>query len=254
MPRYVLGELTRGDIAALAKEALLVLPVGAVEQHGPHLPTATDAILAENVVFGAARLIESDVPLVMAPTLEYGSSHHHLPYGATASIGSLRYYHVLTDLTETLLESGFRRIFVLNGHGGNHELIQLVARDIALKRQVWMAAGSYWLIAEQRLQDAGADRVGELPGHAGAFETSMMLAVRPELVAEAVPNRPPAPEYPVFGQTKFRLFGPGPFRAPDGFSDNPAAATAELGTEFLRACCESVAEAFRQFYESSERS
>src|SRR6266536_2260558 len=99
-------EHTRTELRALAPDALLVLPVGATEQHGPHLPV-----------------------------------------GGTLSLGTETYYHVLSDLCESLITSGFRRIFILNGHGGNNELIQLVVRDLALKHSAFLAAASYWIVA-----------------------------------------------------------------------------------------------------------
>ena len=87
------------------------------------------------------------------------------------------------------MTDGFTRIFLVNGHGGNHELAQLAARDVALKHPVRVAAGSYWTIAWKALVEAEAHRGRRLPGHAGDFETSIMLSLRPELVPEVRPHR-----------------------------------------------------------------
>jgi hypothetical protein len=94
------------------------------------------------------------VPVVVAPTLPFGSSHHHFVFGATLSLSTETYYRVLYELCESLVTDGFKRIFLLNGHGGNHELAELAVRDIVLKHPVRAAAGSYWRIAGEDLRGA----------------------------------------------------------------------------------------------------
>src|SRR2546422_5922064 len=121
--------------------------------------------------------------------MPFGSSHHHLPFGGTMSLSTETYYRVLYELAESLVIGGFRRIFILNGHGGNSELIQLVARDLALKHPAHLAAASYWSVAWDALVEEQAHVLGRLPGHAGAFETSQMMALRPDLVRESRPHR-----------------------------------------------------------------
>lgn len=244
MALYRLRELNRDQARALVDRSLVLLPVGATEQHGPHLPLGTDSILVERVAEEAAQLLEAERPVVLAPTLPYGSSHHHVTYGGTASASTEHFYGLVSDLCETLGGSGFRRVFLLNGHGGNHELLELVARDAALRHGLTCAAASYWQVADARLREAGALEQGNLPGHAGAFETSMMLAVRPELVGEPPRREVGGPHRGNTDQT-FRLEVAKPFMAPDGFSDSPAAAAAESGRTYLRICAEEVATALR---------
>ena len=147
------------------------------------------------------------------------------------------------------MSGGFRRVFILNGHGGNHELVQLVARDLALNHPVDLAAASYWTIAWDALVDAGAHQHGGLPGHAGAFETSLVLALRPELVREPRPHRDDAPgadPRAIPQPTAPSSTAPG--RRIDGFTDSPDRATAELGRAFLTAAVEAVGRAFVEFY------
>ncbi|HEX5692471.1 MAG TPA: creatininase family protein, partial [Roseiflexaceae bacterium] len=149
-------EHTREELRALAPTTLLVLPVGATEQHGPHLPVATDRLAVEHIARAAAQEAAAQIPVLVAPTLPFGSSHHHIPFGGTLSLGTETYYRVLVDLAESLIASGFRRIFILNGHGGNSELIQLAARDVALKHPAHLAAAPYWTIAWDALVEEGA--------------------------------------------------------------------------------------------------
>jgi creatinine amidohydrolase len=245
----LLSELTRVQAREVAPEALVVLPTGATEQHGPHLPVGTDSFAVEAVAQRAAALARPSVPAFVAPTLAYGSSHHHLPFGGTMSVSTETYYHLICDLLESLATSGFRRIFIVNGHGGNSELVQLAARDVALRRDIAAAAGSYWSIAWERLTGAGAGMVGHLPGHAGAFEVSMVAALRPELLREPRPGReldprtsPPMPSDPY--RAEFHGF----WKSIDGYSDSPARGSAEDGARFLAAAIEGVADALCSFY------
>src|SRR5262245_57960406 len=154
--RTLFEELTREELRSIAPDALVILPVGAVEQHGPHLPVGTDYFVVERIARAAATELAKDIPALVAPTMPFGSSHHHFPFGGTLSLSTETYYRVLYDLAESLIVDGFRRIFMLNGHGGNHELIQLVARDLALKHAAHLAAASYWTIAWDALVAAQA--------------------------------------------------------------------------------------------------
>jgi creatinine amidohydrolase len=178
-PGVLLHEITRGEAVRRAPGALLVLPVGATEQHGPHLPLGTDFLIVEHVTRAAAGAARADFDVLVAPTLQTGSSHHHLPFGGTISLSTERYYGALRDMTESLIQSGFRRIFIVNGHGGNHELIQLVVRDVALSHPCNLAAASYWDLAREPLAAGAPDLRERLPGHAGVFETSLIMALRP---------------------------------------------------------------------------
>ena len=117
------------------------LPLGATEQHGPHLPSGTDTFAVESIARDAAALAAEQISVVVTPSLPFGSSAHHLIFGATLSLSTETYYKALCDLLESLVQDGFTRIFLINGHGGNHELAQLAARDMALKHPVRIGAG-----------------------------------------------------------------------------------------------------------------
>jgi creatinine amidohydrolase len=137
------AELNREQIRAAAPDSLVVLPIGATEQHGPHLATGMDYFTVESVAREAASIAAAQIPVVVTPALPFGSSHHHFVFGGTLSLSTETYYRVLYELVESLVKDGFTRIFLLNGHGGNHELAQLAVRDIVLKHRVRAAAGSY---------------------------------------------------------------------------------------------------------------
>ncbi len=247
-----MAHLTRDRCRELGRESLLVWPVGSTEQHGPHLPVGTDAIGAEWIARAAAERVSDRLSIVMAPTLWLGSSAHHLPFGGTMSLETETYLRVLSQGAASLIQGGFERIFILNGHGGNHELAQLAARDLALAHDVHIAAGSWWTIAWDELVKAGAADIGRFPGHAGRFETSLILALDPDLVVAPLPHRDDP------GQTDTRRFGGdyraehhGSWQAIDGYGDSPDLADAELGRTWLEVSAAAVGDAFIDFQRAS---
>lgn len=249
-----LHELTRVAARTAADAALFVWPVGAIEQHGPHLPVGTDTMHVERVALDAVAIAARQIPIVLVPTLPFGSSPHHVPFGGTMSIASDTYYRVMLELAESLVAGGVRRLFIVNGHGGNHELIQLVARDLALRHDIEVAAGSWWAMAWDALVSIGAHERGRFPGHAGAFETSLVLAMRPELVESPLPHRDDP------GSTDPRRFGGlhrterhGFWQSIDGFSDSPDLGNADHGSRYLEVAAEAVAGQLLAFWSSSKR-
>jgi len=247
------AEMNREQLRAAAGDSLAVLPIGATEQHGPHLPTGTDYFSVETLAREAAERASGEIPVIVTPALPFGSSHHHFIFGATLSLTTETYYRVLCELVESLITDGFKRIFLVNGHGGNHELAQLAARDMALRHPVSVAAGSYWTIAWRDLIAAEAHRGRRLPGHAGAFESSLVQALRPDLVPAKRPHRDG--EFnsdPEISQT-YRPEHHGWWREIDGFTDSPDRSTPEDGARFRAAVVAGLARTFVEFYGSCAR-
>ena len=245
------AEMNRQELHVAAPQSLAILPIGATEQHGPHLPTGTDVFAVETVAREAAAQLPEEVPAIVTPTLPFGSSHHHFVFGATLSLSTETYYRVLCELIESLVTDGFTRIFLINGHGGNHELAQLAARDMALRHPVKVAAGSYWNIAWAELVAAEAHHGRRLPGHAGDFESSMMLSIRPDLVPAGRPHRDGEFDTdPGGAQPPYRVERHGFWRDIDGFTDSPDRASAGNGARFRAAIVDGVSRAFAEFYRS----
>ena len=246
--RFLLHEITRGEAARRAPGALIVLPVGATEQHGPHLPLGTDFLVVEHVARAAALQARPGIDVLVAPTFQTGSSDHHLPFGGTISLATERYYGALRDMVASLIESGFRRIFIVNGHGGNHELIELVVRDLALSHSCNLAAGSYWDLARESLAERAPDLGGHLPGHAGAFETSLIMALHPDLVASPLPHRTAKElDRTTVPTAPFRAERHGFWTSIDGYTDSPDQASAERGRRLLEIIVAAVAAALISF-------
>ena len=250
--RILFAELTREESRTIASDGVLILPVGATEQHGPHLPVGTDSMGAEYVARSAAAALADRFPVAVAPTLWYGSSPHHLPFGGTMSLDAGTFLAVLMDLGRSLARAAFRRLFIVNGHGGNHELIGIAARDLALEEGIEVAACSWWAMAHRDLASAGAAEIGRLPGHAGAFESSVVLALDAALVREPRPHRPEWSS-PLLGtvDAPVRVERPGSWEATDGFTDSPSRGTAELGRTFLDIGVDRLTEAVADFYRGS---
>ncbi len=245
-------EMTREAINAIAPRAIALLPVGATEQHGPHLPTGTDTFAIEHIAHAAVARLGGSVPIVVTPALPFGSSAHHLSFGGTLSIGTKTYYHLIRDLCESLIHDHFARVFILNGHGGNHELIQLVVRDLVLEHPVSLAACSYWTAAWDELAAAGVQGEERMPGHAGAFESSMVLALRPELVREPRPSRQPDPAVNTRrGGTPVRVEHHDAWLAIDGYTDSPARGDAARGRLALDTAAAAIARHLEAFWLST---
>lgn len=196
-----------------AGEAVLAVPLGATEQHGPHLPLQTDTVIARAVAAGAAAARPG---VVVAPALPYGSSGEHAGFPGTISIGQEATELVLVELCRSAAAS-FGRVLFVCGHGGN-----VVPVNRAVKR----------LRGEGREVRAWSPR-WEGDAHAGRLETSLMLAIAPELVrAEraAAGNTEPVEE--LFGDLVARGVRP---LAANGVLGDPAGASAAEGRELLAA-------------------
>jgi creatinine amidohydrolase len=164
-------------------QTVVVAPIAACEQHSRHLPVFTDTILVTGVAEGVERRLPEQVLLL--PTLWFGASHHHLPFGATLSATVDLHVDMVTEILTPLLDDGYKRFLVLNGHGGNIDTMQVALRRLQPKyRDRLVTAASYWDLAKDELAPL-AEGPRKIMGHACEFETSMVMALRPELVRSA---------------------------------------------------------------------
>jgi creatinine amidohydrolase len=247
------NEATREELSGRLPGSVVVLPTGATEQHGPHLATGHDTFMVGHVAREASGRAAETCEIVLAPALPFGSSAHHLPFGGTLSLSSDTYYQVVRDLVDSILSAGARRVFVLNGHGGNHELNQLVVRDVAIEQEsrsgVVLAAASYWDIAMPALRADARFAALTLPGHAGRFETATMLALEPSRARDrAARDRDPSATAAIPG---VRVEAANRWESFDGYTDVPHLATVEEGTALLETVVREVAAALVAFAEQS---
>ena len=243
------ADLTRSEIAELAADALAVIPTASIEQHGPHLAVVTDTLLVTAVSQRSAE--KAKCPVVVTPTVCYGNSHHHRPHPGVLSLQSDSYLASLRDLIEGLSLSGYRRILLLNGHGGNTAANEVSVRDAVNRYDLpgEAHAAAYWDVARSELVGIGLANE-RIPGHAGHFETAMVMAVRPELVRHEVLDSLPAVDREQIGLPAGR---PGTvsernkvWGSSSGYSDDPASATPEKGKLYMQIIIEEVS----RLYES----
>jgi creatinine amidohydrolase len=231
--------LTREEIGELAPSALTVVPVGSTEQHGPHLATGTDAALVTHIAERAGEVASQPQTILLAPTLVYGASDHHLPFGGTLSLRVETFQHVLADLLRSAAGAGCRRVFILNGHGGNTAACALAAAEVAREHGLLCASAIYSQLLEPGTVDA------PLPGHAGRFETSLMLSIAADRVR--MDRAHASPGGAALERHRGVVVGdPGRWHELDGFTDRPETATAEFGADLLEACVRATAAAFEE--------
>jgi creatinine amidohydrolase len=175
------SRLKAAQIAALAdRNAIVIVPIGATEQHGPHLPVQVDARLVTELAHRAARLMSTNHPTLVTPTIPFGMSEHHMSLNGTITLDYATMAAVLGCACSSILRSGFKRIFILNGHGGNTDGITTFITEFTVKHRIPLAGGTYWNMAHGEIAAILEKQTALL--HACEAETSMMLALTPELI------------------------------------------------------------------------
>jgi creatinine amidohydrolase len=233
------AEMTAPQLRAVPRATTLVLaPIAACEQHSDHLPTFTDTLLVTAVAEGVEAKLPNEVLLL--PTQWMGASAHHLRFGGTLSAEVDTHITMLCDLLMPLLEDGHQRLLLLNGHGGNIDTMHVALRRLQAKwveRQ--LSAASYWELAEKELAEL-SEGARKTMGHACEFETSMVLALRPDLVRRELIRDDPAPSEPALRG----LYFPEDMKAKTdhGAVGYPERASAEKGRRFLDAAVARAAE------------
>jgi creatinine amidohydrolase len=232
-------ELTWPELRQVDRAGTVVVaPIAACEQHGPHLPTFTDTIL----VTAVAERVEGRQPgrVLLLPTLWLGASGHHLPFGATLSAEADVHVTVLCELLTPLLADGYRRVLVLNGHGGNIDTMQMALRRLQPRhRDCLLTGASYWDLAQPEFA-AIAEGPRKVMGHACEFETSMMLALRPELVKRDLARADGREQEPAL--RGLYVAADMAQRTERGNFGHPELASAEKGERLLRAAADRVVE------------
>jgi creatinine amidohydrolase len=220
------------------EQTVVVAPIAACEQHSRHLPTFTDTVCVTAMAEGVEQRLPDRVLLL--PTLWLGASHHHLPFGATLSVDVDVHVTMLVELLTPLLNDGYRRVMVLNGHGGNIDTLHLALRKLQPRyRHCHLTGASYWELAETELA-AIAEGPRKQVGHACEIETSLILTLRPELVRrDAIKNDCRDDDPQLRG---LYLAEDMAQRTRQGAVGYPEYATAEKGRRFLQAAIERTVE------------
>jgi creatinine amidohydrolase len=207
----------------------VVIAFGATEQHGPHLPLATDALIGDHL----AQLVADRLDAFLAPTVRIGCSSHHLEFPGTLSLSEDTFHQVVADIVRSLARGGFRRVVLLPTHGGNFRPLQAAIEKLGAVDGIEVSAmtdlGALFKIAQLGQDEYGVS-LGDGGLHAGEWETSMMISIHPELVHldRGEPGYTGDME-----QAIGAIFGDGVHSvAPNGVIGDPAQASAEHGTRY----------------------
>lgn len=176
----VLADMTWPEVEACSREAVVLIPTGSLEQHGPHLPLFTDSILAGAV----AAAVEARIPkkVILTPTLWLGASGHHLKFAGSLSNQFDAYIGAIENVVESLIPHGFAKFFLLNGHGGNTEPNGIAMRNLKSRhRALTFGHSGYFAYIENEVAEI---LEGPAKGmqHACEAEASLIMHLRPDLV------------------------------------------------------------------------
>ncbi|MEM1223080.1 MAG: creatininase family protein [Verrucomicrobiota bacterium] len=216
--------------------ALAVLPVGATEQHGHHLPLYTDTLISSGVLERAMKRLEDNVPAYMLSPITISKSNEHRGFPGTLWISAKTLYDVLFDIARSVKESGFRKMCFFNGHGGNVGILHAVSRDIRDEFDMTVFVGSAGTYMELPELPEGVHPGEKTMGiHANFTETALIKALKPDLVLEDK-AKPCIPNYP---DTGIGLVGKGyaqwkteDWSATGTFGD-PTHVTVEIAEDYL---------------------
>ena len=194
-PQRFFAYLTWTEIEQLPDKAntVLVQPVGAVEQHGPHLPLIVDSAIGLGVLGEALTRLSAEIPVYVLPPLHYGKSNEHRHFPGTISISANTLLSTLMDIGESLYAAGFRKLVLMNSHGGQPQVMEIAATDLhARYEDFWLFPIFTWRVTQEHKRLLSEREVQEAM-HAGDAETSLMFVLLPEWVQmnQAVREYPP---------------------------------------------------------------
>lgn len=171
---------TAAELSALDRSIPVVLPIAAVEQHGPHLPVAADLMIAEHF----CRAVEAELGdgVLLLPPVAVACSRHHVDFGGTLTVSHSTFTSYVSEILDSVVAAGFGTLVILNSHGGNQAVGQTIVESWGMSHPACrIGLLTWWKVAGDALMEITETGPGGV-GHAGEFETSLMLAIDPELV------------------------------------------------------------------------
>jgi creatinine amidohydrolase len=248
LPSRFWADLTSRQFAQLASspaigQAVAVLPVAAIEQHGPHLPMSVDTTLVNGVVNASLAHLPADLPVLFLPTQQIGKSNEHIRFPGTLTLNATTLISVWTELGACVARAGIKKLVLVNSHGGQVSVMDIVARDLRTAHDLIVYHTSWYNLP------LGSEVMGQFPPeehrfgvHAGDIETSMMLALAPHLVDMAQAknfvstSQHRAANYPILGNgISAKLGWQMQDYNPQGACGNALAATAAKGHALVNA-------------------
>ncbi len=182
-PRKLWVDMTTCDFQELdAARTIAVLPVAAIEQHGPHLPVFVDSCVMQGVTEAVLARLPDDLPVTFLPQMPIGKSNEHMGFPGTLTLSAETLIRLWTEIGESVARAGIRKLVLYNSHGGQIQIMDVVARDLRVRLNMFVVAASYWGVGKP----AGLfpDQENRHGIHGGSGETSLMLHLRPDLVRD----------------------------------------------------------------------
>ncbi|MEE4545838.1 creatininase family protein [Streptomyces sp. V4-01] len=237
------NRLTAAELRALAAgDAVVLLPVGATEQHGPHLPTGVDDFLAAEVCRRAARLAGGHTGVVVTPSVPTGLSEHHMAFGGTLTLSLATLHALLRDICRSVIRAGFSRILIVNGHGGNMTALNALTTELTVELATPIAFASYFGAGREVVRATLQTQDGLM--HACEGETSMMMAAHPDLVRAEHLAEAHGPRITLPAESTEPVYMAVPFEriTESGVAGDGRVASPEKGETMLAGCAQALAD------------
>lgn len=257
-PERFFPYLTWTDIQAMPDKSNVVLiqPVGAIEQHGPHLPLVVDSAIGVAVLGKALEKLESKIPAYALPPLYYGKSNEHWHFPGTITLTAQTLMAVLVEVAVSVYRAGFRKLVFINSHGGQPQVLEIVARDLHQQYEDFMVFPLFTWRVPHIAKELLTPKEQELGIHAGDAETSMLLSILPDYVKmdAAVAEYP----YSLPEDSLLSMEGKLPFAwvtrdlTQSGVLGDPTTATKEKGDRLLDSVSDGWAQVIRDIHAFSQ--
>lgn len=246
----LLKELTTTEISGCnPKEWLVAWPIASLEQHGPYLPLGTDTIVLDYIVGEVRKRLNDRIPIMFIPTLALGKSPEHLNFPGTISLRAKTLLDIMEDVVSSLITHGFNHLVVLNGHGGNTDILHAMGPDLRYKYGIYIYYIDLW--GDNFFGDIIQKmfpKLTEADVHAASAETSMLLYIRPDLVT-STPTGRSLEKASKQSQIDIRRFS---WLTEDvsqsGVIGDPSYASAEAGRQIVEYAVKKMCSLLEQFY------
>jgi creatinine amidohydrolase len=249
-------DLRSPEVASIDRATPVVLPVAAVEQHGPHLPLATDRMIAEHFANELNSRLGKSV--LILPSMPVGCSDHHMDFAGSLTLDHETFLGVAKQYLHSAWRHGFRNFLVLNAHGGNQGICQVLLEQFGTRHpDSRIVVTTWWRVASQSLLTLNETGPGGI-GHACEFETSLMLLIAPELVRmDAAEPRANVPSYDwaqadLLRSSRASLFRTMREMTPIGAYGEPRGATADKGKQITHIVCDALATILRDLAKNAK--
>jgi len=240
-------EMLRHELlAALERRPVVIVPIGSVEQHGPHCPMDVDISIPYHLAIEAAAAVE-DFPVIVAPPILYGFTHYNMGEVGTLTLSLEHFIGIVCDVSRSLWANGFQRIVLLNGHGGNEAPVLVSSVKLA-EEDVWALPLTYWNMAPDTLRELGEEDDEGSIGHGGEWETSLQLHLRDHLLDMALAVQDPVRRHFSPAVQRYAMFPERRREAEHGVVGNPFVASAEKGGRLFAVLVERLVALCREYH------